>query len=720
MIRAGVIAVVLAAIAAPASVAHAQPADALGQPLPNPKLETGTITVRVIDGSVTAVVSGADVTLTVNDTPRTARTDASGRATFAGVAPGSKVQAEIKDAQNQKLTSAMFPVPSAGGVSVMLSRKPFKGAESMGGGPAAGGMPEPRAMSGRPRPDRNDPAGTITVRVTYNELIADPTGGIKDPAPPVGAPVALVGYGADDKVTFKSVPVDANGVAQFTGLDQTASVAYYALSQLPRSSGTDRLIAAPVQLDSQSGVRMILSGEKRTSTAAPIDDYVKLLPSDAPAPPAGKVRVVLVGAGAGAGTAVSLVDAATGKPVAVIPAQAMPADMAQAQADVQFENNDKFPKGALGVLVRGGPAPANKPLAGIEIKLAQGPDQPPIEGAVSTTNDQGMARVLTTAPGEVLAVVSMNGKVLATKPVKLASTGGMMAVLIQWPAGAPEVMFDVAHTPGQVLYAQTTGAKATYRSLPFQTAPEAGTNTTVYAIERTGLEFRLRGLPEDEFFGVQGTWRILNNSWAPFRASPDGYLIPLPPRHLGGVLAEEAKELVTIEEGQGFRIAKPIPPLGFQFLGKFSLPVDHGTVTMRMDLPHGAKNSELGILKTPEMSVTLPAGVANELRQMPSGDTWQVIPDIEVAPGKSISLSIAGLPAEAAWRSIARIAVGVIVIVVLLGGVIFAMVRKQSVKDVVAERRAKLLDELVDLEDAGKGGKRKEQLIAELEKIWSV
>ncbi|MGE0870257.1 MAG: carboxypeptidase-like regulatory domain-containing protein [Kofleriaceae bacterium] len=714
-IAGAIIGALLVAVAAPTGIVHAQPAEAIGQPLPNSKLEIGTISVRVIDGSVTAPVSGADVTLTVNGAPRTARTDASGRATFAGIPPGSNVQATIKDASDNPLSSTTFPVPSQGGVSVMLSRKPFKGSGPMTGGPAMGGMPEPRAMSGIPRPDRNDPPGTITVRVTYNELIADPAAGIQDPAPPVGAPVALVGYTTDDKVTFKSGAVDERGIVQFTGLDRTSSTAYYALSQLSRGTATDRLIAAPVQLDGESGVRMILSGDKRSSSAPAINDYEKLLPSDGVPVPAGQVRVLV--AGARVGTPVSLIDAATAKPIASLPTPAAAPDPSKAKADVEFQNSDQLPKGTLGVRAIGGAGSANNPLSGIEIKLLSPADQRLIEGAISATNADGMARVMTTVTDEVMAVVSMNGKQLATRSMRLADAGGLMVVTINWPPARPEVVFDVPYAPGQVLYAQTSDNRGTFRSLPFQTVPEAGTASAVFAVERSVLRFRLSGFPEDEFFAIQGIWEISNQSWAPYRASPDGYSIPLPPRHLGGVLAEEAKDRVTIEEGQGFRIAKPIPPLGYQFLGKFSLPVDHGTVSLRMDLPYGTRNSELRFPKSAEMSIKVPDDVKILEGQTQGGEPIYVVP-VKAEPGTSISLSIAGLPSEPAWRGYLRIALGVLVICVLLGGVVFAVRRKQTVAEVIAERKAKLLDELVELEYAGKGGKRKEQLIAELEKIW--
>jgi len=146
-----------AALAPSSQPAQAQPAMALGQPLPEGSMAVGTVTVRVIAGTPAAAVVGADVTLTVNGQPQTAKSDASGRATFRGLPVGATVQATIVDEQQQPQTSSAFPVPPAGGTRLMLSTKPFTGApasHAAGAGAAAQGAPEARAMSGQPRPDR--------------------------------------------------------------------------------------------------------------------------------------------------------------------------------------------------------------------------------------------------------------------------------------------------------------------------------------------------------------------------------------------------------------------------------------------------------------------------------------------------------------------------------------------------------------------------------------
>ena len=294
----------LAGTALSTTPAAAQMAGALGKPLPSPDLPVGTVSVRVVAGSAASPVVGTDVTLVVNGAPRVARTDSAGRAQFPGLPAGATVVAKVLDEDKAEKASEEFQVPAQGGARVMITTKPWQagaaGAPFAGG---AGGMPEPRQMSGEARGEQADPASTLTVRVTYNDF--------KDT--PEGVPVHLVGYSADDKVSYQVTRSDAAGRVQFHDLDITGGTSYFALAQLPRNGAVDRLTSMPVILESQFGVRMVLSGDKRDSTAASIDDFGK---ADAQiATPAGKVRVAFDGV-ADLTTKVTLVDAATGKVIA--------------------------------------------------------------------------------------------------------------------------------------------------------------------------------------------------------------------------------------------------------------------------------------------------------------------------------------------------------------------------------------------------------------------
>jgi hypothetical protein len=91
-----------------------------GIPLQVPDVPVGTVTARVIRGALTNPLSGQTVELTAaGGAPKTAQTDASGRATFSGIAPGTRVKAAVV-VDGERVESQEFAVPAAGGMRVML------------------------------------------------------------------------------------------------------------------------------------------------------------------------------------------------------------------------------------------------------------------------------------------------------------------------------------------------------------------------------------------------------------------------------------------------------------------------------------------------------------------------------------------------------------------------------------------------------------------------
>ena len=115
------IAVIVIGIAIPAyaQVNMPDPSAIAGQPLPAPELPNATVSVRVVRERMGNNVAGQDVTLNVGSTPRTAKTDAQGRAQFDGIPPGTVVQATTT-VDGEVLTSQPFSVPGTGGVRVAL------------------------------------------------------------------------------------------------------------------------------------------------------------------------------------------------------------------------------------------------------------------------------------------------------------------------------------------------------------------------------------------------------------------------------------------------------------------------------------------------------------------------------------------------------------------------------------------------------------------------
>lgn len=703
----------LAAVALAAAPAVAQIAAALGKPLPSPDLPVGTVSVRVVAGNASSPVVGTDVTLMVNGAPRQARTDSAGRATFPGLPVGATVVAKALDTEDKtEHPSEEFAIPGSGGMRVLISTKPWQG--GAGGAPFAGGasgMPSPRSMSGEPRSEQSDPPGLITVRVTYNDF--------KDS--PAGVPVALVGYAADDTVSYQVQNTDPEGRVQFPDLDRSGGTSYWAMALLSRNGAVDRLISTHVVLASQVGVRMVLSSDKRDATAPPIDDFAK---ADLPiATPAGKVRVVLEGIG-DLNAKVSLVDAATRKVLGAARPERSPPDPSRVQAEPQFSPDPSLPAGTLDVQVVGGPGQVQEPLRDVAIRVIPASSNDATGGVSSVTGADGAAHLAVQASEPQKIVLTLNGRQMESTLPDLSKSGGKLAIRAHWSdTGRPQALFDVAGTQGQVVYAECENRGQHYRSMPFQLLDAAGTKVTIYVFPRVLFRFQLDASAEDEQLAVRGKFEVTNYSWAPYRAGPDGLLVPMPHGFKGAILADSDQAEVSVVPGEGYRIVHPIPPGGRPFRAAFFLPVDAGRAPWALDLPFGAYESSLVIRQTPGMTLQTPPSFQAESRTVQQG-TFYVLGPITIHPNQSMAMAIDGLPSHPRWRNWVQGIVGVLVVAVILAGLGFALLARRPAQVANTEteaRRQRLLDELVELERSGAGAanpRRREQLLAELEQLW--
>lgn len=111
------------AIFAQSVVSHAQqmpdPKELSGIPLPVADVAIGTVVVRVIKGSLANNLPDQQVELLGTGATRTAKTDSTGRAEFAGLTPGTRVTA-VTTVQSERLQSQEFAVPTAGGTRLLL------------------------------------------------------------------------------------------------------------------------------------------------------------------------------------------------------------------------------------------------------------------------------------------------------------------------------------------------------------------------------------------------------------------------------------------------------------------------------------------------------------------------------------------------------------------------------------------------------------------------
>ena len=109
-----------ALLSAPQSVgAQMDPKAVAGIPLPVSDVAVGTVVVRVIKGSLANNLPDQPVELVGAGAPRTVRTDASGRAEFAGLPPGTRVSA-VATVAGERLQSQEFAVPASGGTRLLL------------------------------------------------------------------------------------------------------------------------------------------------------------------------------------------------------------------------------------------------------------------------------------------------------------------------------------------------------------------------------------------------------------------------------------------------------------------------------------------------------------------------------------------------------------------------------------------------------------------------
>jgi hypothetical protein len=90
-----------------------------GRPLPVGDLPVGTVTVRVVRGSMANVIPDQPVVLSGGPSPLTVKTNEQGRAEFPGLRPGTTVMATTT-VNGERIESQQFAVPSSGGIRVAL------------------------------------------------------------------------------------------------------------------------------------------------------------------------------------------------------------------------------------------------------------------------------------------------------------------------------------------------------------------------------------------------------------------------------------------------------------------------------------------------------------------------------------------------------------------------------------------------------------------------
>ena len=242
---------------------------------------SGTVSVRVIAGSDRHRRSSAPTSRSSSTaTPRDGAHRLGGpRERSPGLPAGATVQAKVVDEDKKDVASEEFPVPERGGMRVMLTTKPWQGRRRRWRavrGRRRGGMPEPRQMSGEPRPERADPAGHDhrAASPTTTSRIAD-----KPSTPQRRHRSRSSATTPTTRCRYSTVvKTDATGRASVHRPRSQRRTSYFAMTQLPRNGAVDRLMSTPGDRStSQAGVRVdAVEREARLDGRRPIDDLAKI------------------------------------------------------------------------------------------------------------------------------------------------------------------------------------------------------------------------------------------------------------------------------------------------------------------------------------------------------------------------------------------------------------------------------------------------------------
>lgn len=177
-----------------------------GVPLPVTDLAPGTVTVRVLRGSLTNPVTSQTVEILGAATSLTAVTNGEGRAEFTALRPGTRIKAAATVA-GERLESQEFVVPASGGIRLMLVAAQQSGEAEPPGGAVAPAQPGTVVLSDESRFVFE--AGEDGLSVFYILQIQNAAAAPVQPVQPV---------------TFE-LPASARGVTILDGSSPQASVA---------------------------------------------------------------------------------------------------------------------------------------------------------------------------------------------------------------------------------------------------------------------------------------------------------------------------------------------------------------------------------------------------------------------------------------------------------------------------------------------------------------
>ncbi len=697
-----------------ANTGYAQPHGAMGQgqgrgaePAPavlEASLEKGSVVVSVVAGDRSKPLAQIDVALQ-STSRQVARSDANGKATFTGLAPGEyQVSAMAGGALGR---SEPYAIPETGGVSVMLSSVPMDNGR--------GGRPSSRMMSGRARPEQNDPSGQLTVRAIAGELTQSEFGGLTADIP-AGALIHLVEMHASGKMSVRTAEVkeENEGRVVFDNLARDNSIAYYAMTTYERAGGTDRLMTEPLDMPPQIGSRMMFAGAPKNSANKGIDDLARLSGTGNAMPGPGVVEVLMYAEESQA----SFIDATSEVELIQIGSEGAPlrANAVKAQPSSASVMGQSGPMKILDGTAQGevsfyGARPSTRgDLVGLEIRveLADPAAAADAEPLLLKTNAKGLAYAKGLVAGtKYVAIATLHGVETRSEVFTPSATAPLsFAFAYEWKDqdGRQARFSGVAHGPKNIYIAKVFAGGREFYSLPFQLTKERGASVGIYMYPELLFSVRGAGQLDDTKVWFNQRFTIANPGIFPFRPTARGLHIPLPKGFVGASVADEMTSRVGVESKKGFLWRGAVPPGQRDFIVSYALPVSGGHMKFDMGLPYGMRSGRIVVEDHAGAELLTHAGAPVEPLVQPNGSKYLAMPIERIAPRQRLVFAMDGLPQVAQWKFWFKLVVGVaglLLIVWALFAVFFGPKGSDKVDPVLdglEANREQLMSQLVKLE----------------------